>query len=318
MHLKSRPARFLAWTLTFTLVTPQGATLRAQTTKPAPTTPPTKSAPAKATTTANPPPGSNADPGWPRAVSLKTGNVIWYQPQVESWTNQKQIVAWSAVSYEPTGAKEPALGTIKIEGPTSVSVYERLVRMDLRITQYDFKTLKPDQVKALAADIESRPQNERVIDLDRVTAYVASSPLTVKNVEGIKADPPKIYSAQAPAALINLDGEAIWSPVEGLDLRYALNTNWDLFEYAPGKTFYVRYNESWLLAPAVTGPWTPVTDKLPASFSKLPANDNWKDVKAAVPGKKLNEKTAPKVFVATEPAEMIMLTGAPKYTVVNN
>src|SRR4030095_12563826 len=145
MHLTSRPARFLAWTLTLSLVLPQGA-LGAQTTKPAQPAPPTKSAAAAPKTTANPPPGTSAAPAWPRPISLKTGTAIWDQPQVESWTNQKQIVAWSAVSYQPTGAKEPALGTVKIEGPTSVSVDERLVRMDLRITQYDLKALAPSRV----------------------------------------------------------------------------------------------------------------------------------------------------------------------------
>ena len=81
-------------------------------------------------------------------------------------------MAWSAVAYQPTGAKEPALGTIKIEGPTVVSLDERVVSLDLRITEYNFKTLSPDQVKALVADVQARPVNERVIDLDRVLAYV--------------------------------------------------------------------------------------------------------------------------------------------------
>ncbi len=74
-------------------------------------------------------------------------------------------------------------------------------------------------------------------------AYVADSPLAVKNVEGIKADPPKVFSAPAPAALINLDGDPIWSPIKDVDLRYAVNTNWDLFEHTPTKTFYARYND---------------------------------------------------------------------------
>ena len=52
------------------------------------------------------------------------------------------------------------------------------------------------------------------------------------------------------------------------------------------------------------------------SFAKLPADDNWKDVKAAVPGKKFTDKTMPKVFTSTEPAELIQLTGAPSYLVV--
>ena len=40
-----------------------------------------------------------------------------------------------------------------------------------------------------------------------------------------------VFSAPAPAILINLDGDPIWSPMKDVDLRYALNTNWDLFEH---------------------------------------------------------------------------------------
>ena len=63
------------------------------------------------------------------------------------------------------------------------------------------------------------------------------------------------------------------------------------------------------------GPWTPA-GQLPASFSKLPADDNWKDVKAAVPGKKLDAKKVPTVFVSLVPAEMILLRGEPSYSLV--
>ena len=144
-------------------------------------------------------------------------------------------------------------------------------------------------------------------------AYVSSSPLNVKNADSIKADPPKIFSAPAPALVVNIDGEPAWSPIEGLDLRYAVNTNWDLFEHTASKVFYLRDEGSWLQAPAVTGPWTAVAGALPASFSKLPIDDNWKEVKAALPGKKLTAATTPKVFVSLEPAELIELEGAARY-----
>ena len=216
----------------------------------------------------------------------------------------------------PTGAKEPALGTIKIEGDTAVAVDDRVVRLDLSITEYNFKTLAPNIVKSLVSDVQALPQHERVLDLDRLLAYTANSPLKVKETEGIKADPPLVFSAPAPAMLINLDGDPIWSPIKDVDLRYALNTNWDLFEHQPTKTFYVRSNASWLQAPSVIGPWTAVTGKLPDSFSKLPADDNWKDVKAALPGQKLNAKTTPKVFVSTVPAELILLEGPISYVSV--
>jgi hypothetical protein len=263
-----------------------------------------------------PPPGTNADTGWPRTITLRSGTGVWYQPQIESWTGQRHIVAWSAVSYQPVGAKEPAFGTIKIEGPTRVAVDDRVVSFDMRITEYNFKSLSPDQVKAMVADVQALPERERVIDLDRLLAYVANSPLKVQNVEGVKADPPKVFSAPAPAILVNLDGDPIWSPVKDVDLRYAVNTNWDLFEHTTSKMLYLRYNDSWLQATSVTGPWAALTGKLPDSFSKLPADDNWKDVTAALPGKKLSSKAMPKTFVSTEPAELIVLEGNISYVAV--
>ena len=90
---------------------------------------------------------------------------------------------------------------------------------------------------------------------------------------------------------MNIDGEPIWSQIPSNDLKYAVNTNWDLFEHDPTKTFYLRHNESWLKATAVNGPWQ-AAGKLPASFGKLPADANWTEVKAAVPGKALARRQA--------------------------
>jgi hypothetical protein len=59
--------------------------------------------------------------------------------------------------------------------------------------------------------------------------------------------------------------------------------------------------------------WSPA-GTLPPSFAKLPAEENWKDVKANLPGKSL--KAAPKVYVSDKPAELILLTGEPNYLLV--
>jgi hypothetical protein len=65
----------------------------------------------------------------------------------------------------------------------------------------------------------------------------------------------------------------------------------------------------------VKGPWVPA-GTLPASFKNLPPDDNWKDVKAALPGKAVPASAVPKVFTSTRPAELILLTGEPKYAPV--
>jgi hypothetical protein len=332
MRMTTSRSPVIAGVLTATLAIPPGVLVRAQTqtakpatptqtttptqtSKPAPATAKPTTSQAKPANTGSPPAGTNADTGWPRTVTLPSGTALWYQPQVESWTGQKQMIAWSAVAYTLKGATQAALGTIKLEGDTRVALDDRLVGIEFTITEYNFPSLKTDQVKRLVSEVQALPNHERVLDLDRLMAYIADSPLQVKNTEGLKADPPKIYSAAAPAILVNLDGEAIWSPIKEVDLKYAVNTNWDLFEHGPTKTYYLRYNESWLQATTITGPWAAVT-KLPDSFKKLPLDDNWKDVKAAVPGKSLNAKTLPKVFVSIEPAELIVIEGPIAYKAV--
>ena len=49
----------------------------------------------------------------------------------------------------------------------------------------------------------------------------------------MKADPPAIFFSNAPAVLVNFDGEPIWSPIKENDLKFAVNTNWDLFQHEP-------------------------------------------------------------------------------------
>jgi hypothetical protein len=258
------------------------------------------------------------DGGWPRAYATGAGaQLLLYQPQVSSWAGQSQMTMHSAVSYQSKGAKSPSLGTIKIEAKTSVAVPERLVNFsEFTIGEANFPALPKDQLRDVIADIMAAvPRDQRVIALDRVLASIDSSTILPRNVPGVKADPPVVFFSTRAAALVNLDSDPIWSPIDGNDLKFAVNTNWDLFEHTPTNTYFLRVNGSWMTAAAVKGPWTPVT-KLPPSFSKLPADANWKEVKAALPGKALTAAQAPTVFVSTTPAEMILMSGEPAYTPV--
>jgi hypothetical protein len=264
-------------------------------------------------------PPAAPDGGWPRAYATPSGGqVVVYQPQIASWVDQKLMTAYAAVSWAAKGSAKPALGSIKIEADTKVSTAERLVGFSvLRITESHFPTVSREQVREVVAEVEEAiPQQERVIGLDRVLASIDRSQITPKEVPGVKADPPIIHFSQTPAIIVNLDGDPIWSPIAGNDLKFAVNTNWDLFEHGPTKTYYLRNDASWMQAADWKGPWTPVSAKLPESFGKLPADANWQDVKAALPGKKVAPEKAAKVFVSTAPAELILLFGPPVYQVV--
>lgn len=264
-------------------------------------------------------PPTAVDGGWPRSYATPSGaHLIVYQPQVASWENQKRLTLYAAVSYTAKGAAKPVLGTVKAEADTRVSVAERLVDFSVfKVTESNFSALGKDQMHEVVAEItKSIPQDERVIALDRVLARLDKSQILPKNVEGVKADPPTVFFSKSPAVLVNLDGDPVWSPIAGNDLKYAINTNWDLFEHGPTRTYYLRDDSFWLKASSLEGPWTPA-GKLPESFGKLPGDDNWKDVRAALPGKTPPGKSLPKVFVSTKPAEIILLSGEPSYLLVD-
>jgi hypothetical protein len=225
------------------------------------------------------------------------------------------MVMYAAVSYMGANDKTPALGTLRVEANTSVAVPERLVSFsEFVITAANFPTLSREQLTAVAGEINAAvPLNERVIGLDRVLAAVDTSQIKPRNNAGVKADPPAIFYSTTPAVLVNLDGDPIWSPIKENELRFAVNTNWDLFEYPPSNTYYLRINDGWMKASSVNGPWTPA-GMLPDSFAKLPDNDNWKDTRAALPAHAAPAATT--VFVSKKPAELLLLRGAPVYTAV--
>jgi len=260
----------------------------------------------------------DVDGGWPRGYETPGGaRIVLHQPQVASWQDQRHLVAYAAVSYQAKGETTPALGTIKMESDSTVAVSERLVHFaPLKITESRFPTMSPERLRELVAGIdEAIPDDERVIALDRVLAYVDKSRIVSKNVENVKADSPAIFYSTRNAILVNLDGEAIWSPIRGNDLKFAVNTNWDLFQHGPTQTLYLRNETTWLEAPRLAGPWTPA-GALPESFSRLPADENWKDVKEALPGRSITGNDVPAVFVSTRPAEMILVDGGPVYSPV--
>jgi hypothetical protein len=319
MRTRHAIVRPLVWVVVVALVAPPPH-IAAQTPAPKASAPaPKASAPAPKASAPAPkgaaPAPAPADGGWPRAYTHATGELVMYEPQISSWPDQKQLTLHAAVAFTPPKAKAPLLGTIVAEAATRVAVEERLVDFStFTITQTHFATASKEQVTQIAAALKAAmPEQERVIALDRVLAFVDSSTIRPKNVNGVKADPPAIFYSAKPAILVNLDGKPIWSPIANNDLRFAVNTNWDLFEHPPTSMFYLRNDKIWMQSKSFEGPWQ-AASALPPSFSKLPADENWKEVKATLPAKP--PASVPTAFVSTTPAELILTTGEPVYAPV--
>src|SRR5882757_5120590 len=67
-----------------------------------------------------------ADPGWPRQRTNEKGNLVYYQPQVDAWTNFKELAFRMAFSLTPKGGKE-MVGVIELQAQTDVNIDDRTV-----------------------------------------------------------------------------------------------------------------------------------------------------------------------------------------------
>ncbi|MEZ5292921.1 MAG: hypothetical protein R2745_17705 [Vicinamibacterales bacterium] len=262
-------------------------------------------------------PAPAADPGWPRTYDTPTGGrLTLYQPQIAAWDDQRRLVAYAVVAHRLKGGGSPVLGTIRIDADTDVALAERLVRLTtLQITGASFGAAGRDRTALVVRELEaSVPAPERVIALDRVLAGLDASRLRPRAVAGVNAEPPRIHVRTGPALLVAFDGPPIWSPIDGSTLRYAVNTNWDVFELRAAGRIYLRDGARWLEARALDGPWR-MAAELPSALGRLPDDPNWADVKASLRAAAVAASAAPEVIVTTVPAELVALMGEARYEV---
>ena len=122
---------------------------------------------------------ADVDLGWPRHYDTSTGGaIVVYQPQIESWVDQRHVTALAAVSYTTaTDAAEAALGVVTLESDTQVSLDERLVDFSsFSITESNFPSLAREQLREVVTElVQALPTDERVIALDRVLEMVDKS-----------------------------------------------------------------------------------------------------------------------------------------------
>jgi hypothetical protein len=254
------------------------------------------------------------DLGWPREKSNAGSKLIYYQPQLDTWKDFRQLEARMAVSLMPAGG-QPTVGVLYLRARTDADLETRNVVISrLEITGTRFPSL--DETGAAKMDQLVRtflpPTSTMTISLDRLLAGLEASTSESAPAVAVKNDPPRIFVNYGNAMLLLVDGEPVLVPIEKTKLEFVVNTNWGLFFDKSASKFYLLNDKQWLTAASLEGPWT-ATTKLPKDMSKLPAEPNWADVKRAVPPPTGVSSTAPKVFYSNTPAEILSFKGQPKY-----
>jgi hypothetical protein len=260
-----------------------------------------------------PGPAWSLDEGWPRQKEQDGNTLVYYQPQLDSWKDQKVLKARIAVEVTLQGQKQPLAGAVWLTADTETDLESRVVTLDdIEVEKTSFAVLDP----ALSAQAEKIvktmiPRKEVVISLDRILAGLRQTELIAKNVE-LKNDPPKIIVAFEPTRLLIFDGQPAFVKIEGTNLRYAVNTNWTLLNEEATSNYYLLDGTTWLFTNKLGDPWT-IAKSLPGDLSKLPADDNFKDARDNAKGGQPQYRKAPTIIMMTEPGELVVIDGKPKY-----
>jgi hypothetical protein len=256
--------------------------------------------------TANPP----ADPGWPRQRTNENGSLVYYQPQIDAWTNFKELTFRMAFSLTPKGQKE-IVGVIEAQAQTDVNMDDRSVLLrDFKINEVKLPGLDPAKASQVDQAVRSflPPGHTVVMALDRLVASVeksqAPAPVQVQN------NPPEIFVSNTPAILLNIDGEAVRTDIAGTNLGFVVNSNFPLF-FEKGGANYLFTGEQWLKSPVLEGPWAPVAN-LPKDMTKVANDPKWAQMKKPILSPSAKGKP-PTIFYSNKPAEVILFKGQPNY-----
>jgi len=135
---------------------------------------------------------------------------------------------------------------------------------------------------------------------------------------------PMVFYSTGPAEIILFKGTPSFTKIDGTTLKYATNTNNNIFYSNTTSLYYYLAAGRWFSAPGLSGPWTYATPNLPADFAKIPTSSPASRVLASIPG---TDEAADAVMIAQIPTKIdidpkaappvtITYSGPPKFVVI--
>ncbi len=249
---------------------------------------------------------------FPRQISSDSGSVVVHVPQIDSWQDFAVVEGRFAIEVTPAGSDQTTLGVAEFRADTDPNLEQRVVAIEnVEITVTSFPVEDDEERLELDGIVRGAAQQRtHFVPLDVVLSYIAPD-ASVPDTEGLSFDPPPIFYSDSPAILVMTDGEPLLAPIPDSRLQYVVNTNWDLFHYRE-REWYLRVDNRWIKADELSGEWQ-VDNSLPRDFGKLPEDDNWAEVRSAIPPTRSDE-AVPTVLVSDRPSELIVTNGPPRFT----
>jgi hypothetical protein len=206
---------------------------------------------------------------WPRTYDQNGAKIVVYQPQVLAWPNHTVLDGLAAVAVTQPGSLNPIYGTVDFTTYTSANFQDGTVLLtDLRVTATHWPNEEAAASGKLNALVRSASLQNRTVPLASVLASLDGSKALPKSVP-VKQGPPVIFESEKSAILVVFDRDPILAPIEGTNLKFAVNTNWAVIFDGADSRYYLLDGDHWISASSYKGPWSPAV--APASFDGIPA-----------------------------------------------
>jgi len=262
-----------------------------------------------------------ADQGWPREIKTAKGSLLIYQPQIDSF-HGNIVEGRAAVSFTAAGTSEPVFGAFWFKALLETDHDTRMATLQsIQVPRVKFANATEEKQKEVGAFLEQEiPKFAIPISIDRLAAAVEDVTQESRGAGNFKHDPPKIVVSYEPAVLLMYDGKPILQDIEGQKGIYqrAANTPLPVVLDVKAKRFYLCGGEIWYVSSDALGPWS-VTTNVPAPLMAMKAEAD-KQQQQQQPQQGGAEKAAeqeqapasdkpPKIVVATEPTELLVIYG---------
>lgn len=252
---------------------------------------------------------------WPKNIESGDYTISLYQPENASYVDN-QLKSNLAFAVKEPG-QDPVFGMLWTTSLLDVDRDSRQAMLasvkvdEVRISDEVTDTQKQKLQELINKEI---PNWNIEFSLDELLASIEEVSVIPAD---LKNDPPKILFANEPTALIMIDGEPVLKEAEkGYEL--VENTGALIIKESKKNTYYLKGGEFWYQSNAAKGPWENAK-KVPSKVSAIAkkAEPENKEEKEGAETEDYDGK-APKIKMATEPTELIVFEGEPKYSPLQN
>ena len=244
---------------------------------------------------------------WPQELKGDQGTIVIYQPQPEKLQGNI-LTGRAAMQLELKDNPSPIFGvfwfssTIQTDRDTN-----SVVMSDLKVTKVGWPDSKEEGEKKFTDFVEAQLANSSfTASLSKLTASLSSAEKIKSSLDNIKNDPPIILFEQVLSVLLTYDGKAIFRDIENSNYQRALNTPLTVVKTKNQETYYLTSGHLWYQASNAKGPWKFIPNP-PADLEALIPEGE-------VEGDSPQVVSAPNIITATEPTELVVSDGTPKWS----